>query len=118
MSKTFTNTAAQGEIFIERIKALPANAKKLTPTDGFYVIGHSETGHHHVIAAGDGVAVYEHHANGMKMLYAVLDNPGVQLIHMRDFDTHEPIEYGAGIFAHGTLIERDPYADEIRRQAD
>lgn len=116
--QTFKNTAAQGEVAIDRVEALPPDAKKIEPVDGVYILGHSETGHHHVIEARPGVDVYEGTENGMRCFYTILGNPGSALKHLRPHDTHEAIGYDAGIFRHGNLVERDPYADVIRRQAD
>lgn len=116
--KIFKNTAAQGEVDIFRVKHLPTDAKLIEPVDGKYIVGHSETGHHHVLEAREGVKVYEGTMNGMKMLFALLEDDGASLDHLRDFDTHESVGYSSGVFAHGNLVERDPYADLVRRQAD
>jgi hypothetical protein len=115
--KTFRKSAAQGEVDIMRVESLPPDAKKIEPVNGFYIVGHSETGHHHVLAARSGVEVYEGTQNGFKVLFAILQG-GEVLEHQRTFDTHERIQYDAGPFLHGNLVERDPYADLIRRQAD
>ena len=116
--KSFNKTAAQGEVDIIRVASLPPDAKRIDPANGVYIVGHSETGHHHVIEAKSGVEVYEGTQNGFKVLFALLNGASVSLDHQRGFDTHESIGYDDGVFLHGNLVERDPYADLIRRQAD
>ena len=49
--KTFKNITAQGELHIVRIKGLPQDIPALPAIDGRVVVGHSETGHHHVMDA-------------------------------------------------------------------
>lgn len=51
--------ARQGDVFIERIGALPANSKKLKREHGRVILAHGElTGHHHSLVE-DHVALYE-----------------------------------------------------------
>ena len=59
-------------------------------------IGHSESGHHHVLVA-DGAKLFQdaNAPEGMRVLYAILKSPG-QLKHLRDFDTHAPHVFEAG----------------------
>lgn len=114
--KSFKAIAAQGEITIIRIGpvpadcALPGGCARLEPQDGRYVIGHSETGHHHVIAA-DGAAVgeLERVPEGMRILCAILERPTL-LDHLRDYDTHESIRLEPGQYEFRIAREFDPYA--------
>jgi hypothetical protein len=41
----------QGDCYLVPIKAIPAGATPVEPENGHLIITHSETGHHHVIAA-------------------------------------------------------------------
>ena len=114
----FKNTAAQGEITIRRISKLPDGVKEMTPENGVFVVGHSETGHDHVMTM-DRAKFFEA-ANppaGMRILYALLDAPK-ELIHRREFDTHQPISHEPGIYEYRIGREYDPYAEIARRQAD
>lgn len=119
--KTFQKIAAQGEITIIRLGDVPK--KNLAGTamkaeHGKFIIGHSETGHHHVIdAKGASVSVLERAPEGMRILRAILENPAV-LEHHRDHDTHEPIELPAGEYEFRIGREFDPYEEIARRQAD
>lgn len=120
--QTFTKVAAQGEITIIRLGDVPADKRlsgaALKPEHGRLIIGHSETGHHHVIAAkGASVAVMERPPEGMRVLRAILENP-TSLEHLREHDTHEPIALGPGLYEFRIGREYDPYQEIARRQAD
>lgn len=119
--KSFNIVAAQGEITIIRIgnirkKKLPGTALKAER--GHFVIGHSETGHHHVLAAkGASVSVLDKAPEGMRILRAILENP-TMLEHQRPHDTHEPIMLEPGEYEFRIGREYDPYEEIARRQAD
>lgn len=116
--KTFENHAAQGEISIRRITKLPGDVKPFGPQNGRYIIGHSETGHHHVLVA-ERPKVFEAKTApaGMRILYAVLDQ-AAELVHMRGHDTHETIHHEPGIYEYRIGREFDPYAELARQVAD
>lgn len=105
--KTFKNQAAQGDLLIRRIDKLPDGIKKVNSEQGQYVVAHSETGHHHVIAERPNVMLYTT-ANPMVSYLEVIeatDAAEVFIEHLRSFDTHESISIGKGIY-------------EIRRQRE
>lgn len=122
--KTFKLTAAQGEITIRRVSDLPKNRKlpagysPLKAKDRHYVIGHSETGHHHVIEAdGALIGVKDKPPAGMRILYAILENP-TALKHLRPHDTHETIVAEPGVYEIRIAREFDHYAELARQSAD
>lgn len=121
--KKFEIVAAQGEITIIRIgKAKRGKKFSGSPMEaerGRYIIGHSETGHHHVIEAkGATVTVLDRAPEGMRILRAVLEETNA-LIHLRDHDTHKPIQLDGGYeYEFRIGREYDPYAEIARRQAD
>lgn len=116
--KTFTKTAAQGELTVRRIGKLPAGCTPMKPESGRYIVGHSETGHHHVIDAdGAAVSVLDKPPEGMKILYAILENPS-SLVHLREHDTHEPIALEPGVYEIRIAREFDHYAELARQSAD
>jgi hypothetical protein len=110
---------AQGEIRMFRVDEIPADVKPLEKEAGRYIIGHSETGHHHVLEA-ERVQVFESATapEGMRVLYALLESPGF-LEHLRGHDTHAPHAFQPGDkIMFRTDREYDPYAQLARRVAD
>jgi hypothetical protein len=102
--KVFDKVAAQGDLLIRRIDQLPVGVTKVKADKSQFVLAHSETGHHHVVAERPGVTVY----TGTDPLVAylhVIDNVEVTLEHLRDYDKHESLLIGGGTY-------------EIRRQRE
>lgn len=110
--KNFTKIGAQGDILFralseKEVEDIRKTSTKVEPENGVYILAHSETGHHHVIAAGSNVLERIPSSNlpeGITACLLVMNEPGV-LEHIRSFDTHEPI-----------LFEKGAY--EIRRQRE
>lgn len=121
--KTFTKVAAQGEITIIRIGDVTNLAKldgePLKPEHGKLIIGHSETGHHHVLGRTKGatITVSGSAPAGMKVLHAILAEPN-KLIHERGHDTHETIDLAAGEYEFRIAREFDHYAELARQSQD
>ena len=123
--KTFKFCAAQGEITILRIGDVPAGRKKragytpLAMENGKYIIGHSETGHHHILSgtAGADVMSLDRPPEGMRILYAILNEP-MSLDHQREHDTHESIALPPGEYEFRIAREYDPYAELARQSMD
>lgn len=119
--KSFKLAAAQGEVNIRRIDAMPpaSDLTKVEPENGLLIVGHSESGHHHGFRAGGGVAVMERTKDvpaGMKILYAILEEP-TALIQDADHP-HEPMMFDEGVYELRISREFDPFAEEARRVAD
>lgn len=120
--KTIDRVAAQGEIYIRRIDGDPKTFLKsgtpLPVEDGRLIIGHSETGHHHVIAAG-GVDVLEMErpSEGIRLL-RMIAHEAKELVHERGHDTHETLGIEPGLYEIRIGREYDPYAQLARQQAD
>lgn len=122
--KTFSRIAAQGEITIVRVgdyhagANLPAGSKPINADAGRLVIGHSETGHHHVMDAGNVVAGEIADAPaGMRVLHLIVSSP-TPLVHLREYDTHEPLMVEPGLYRANICREYDPYQQLARQQAD
>ena len=120
--KTFRKVAAQGEITIILIgDAKPENhdGKPLALEGGKLIIGHSETGHHHVLerTSGATVTVLDRAPEGMRILHAILAEPN-KLIHERGHDTHETIALPPGEYEFLIAREFDHYAELARQSAD
>ena len=123
--KTFKTVADQGEIYITRIGDVPKKAKlagkPLQPENGRFIIGHSETGHHHVLDRVEGVKVSvlptPPDSEGIRILRAILENP-TKLEHQRPHDTHETILLEPGEYEFRLRREYDPYAELARQSRD
>lgn len=115
---TFKKIAAQGEITVTRIDQMPEGLVPMKAEHGLFIIGHSETGHHHVLTMERTQVFRDPSAPaGMNVLYAILDEPK-ELTHQRDFDTHQPIALQPGIYEFTSGREFDHYAALARSQAD
>ena len=93
----FMIQAAQGDLYISRIEALPATARPVAPVDGRYVVAHSETGHHHVIKA-QGCEYFTDEEDATTAYLRVIEASEVVLKHLRSTDTHAPIKVLGGIY--------------------
>lgn len=104
--ETFDRQCAQGDMLITKIDKLPNDIQiqPMTPEEGYHILAHSETGHHHIIT--DNQVEFYSHANDNFVAYLVVNNPeGALIEHKRSFDTHAPIKVNKGIY-------------EIRRQRE
>lgn len=112
--KTFINQAAQGDLLFVRVEALPNNLTTVpAESNGTLIIGHSETGHHHVIEA-DKVTMYRL-PDEIYECSLVVHEPA-NLLHLRSFDTHETILVPPGTYRVRRQRER-AYTPEGWRQA-
>jgi hypothetical protein len=108
-----TRPTAQGELYIRQVATLPPGLIPVEAKDGRVVVGHSETGHHHVMDARTTTMyrlpeeIYE--------LFLVVTEP-TQLVHLRSVDTHEPIFYPPGNYIVRRQREYTP--EGWRRAAD
>ena len=106
---TFTDQAAQGDLYIKRIDALPdiENLRKAEASKGEYDVARSETGHPHVITEAPNVSLYLTDDPMLSYLEVVEATDAAETLirHLRSFDTHAPISVSPGIY-------------EIRRQRE
>jgi hypothetical protein len=100
--KKFSKMAAQGELLFVRVDKIPKEATRATEElNGKIIVGHSETGHHHVVDASKAKMF-----DTKDPLLSYLDvNSDVSVVHEREFDTHEPLRLISGIY-------------EVRRQRE
>lgn len=108
----------QGEITIIKIDAIPADMKStaVEKTAKGWIISHSESGHHHLLTGGDVMERTSNVPAGMKILYAILENPE-QLI--QDAATpHGSHNLLPGLYEFRIAREFDPFAEQARIVAD
>ena len=96
MTVKFKNVCAQGDIYIRRVSALPANAVPAQPENGKYVVTHSETGHHHVMERAR-VKMYTL-PDSIMDIFLEVEEGGALLEHLRPHDTHETISFDKGTY--------------------
>jgi len=86
--------------------------------DGLPIIGHSESGHHHVLERP--ARAYEQMQGvpgGMKVLYAILKDPSG--LRQDAASPHEPMPINeTGIVMFRISREYDPFAEQARQVAD
>lgn len=96
--RTFKNQAAQGDLFLRRIEALPDGIMPMNAEAGAFIVAHSETGHHHVIAARPNVQVFTTGDPLVSYLQVIEATDAMETVleHLRSFDTHESIAIPPG----------------------
>ena len=94
--RTFKTVCAQGDVYIRRVPALPENAVPANPENGYYIVTHSETGHHHVMLA-DRVKMYSI-PDSIMDIFLTVEEDGAILEHLRPHDTHETIGFSKGTY--------------------
>ena len=110
----FEKVAAQGELFITRITSLPKYiGKEVKPVRGQLIVGHSETGHHHVVDADCATLTRVDEFTA----YLNVDKP-TSINHLREFDTHPSVALQPGMYEFKTGREFDPFAEVIRASTD
>ena len=120
--RKFKTPAAQGEVNFEIISKLPEGLSPMKSEGGNFILGHSESGNHHVLLERD-VQVFETSEktpDGMAVLYALVKNPTTAL-QIGGATPHGEIAFNEGDIVRITpAIDFDPYAEEraIRRAAD
>jgi hypothetical protein len=75
-----------------------------------YVVGHSETGHHHVLESKTEFEVIE---GEKEELYVRLFEPG-KVVHQKTFDTHRTLDIPAGTYEVVRKKEYDPFQEVVR----
>ena len=111
--KTFEKTAAQGDVFFERIRKLPDGVLEVPAEGGFVIVAHSETGHHHVMDR-NAVTMYRS-PEEIYECFLVIKEPAT-LEHQRPFDTHESIQFAPGIYR--ARRQREYVPEGFRRVED
>jgi hypothetical protein len=98
-----------GENLLELVEKLPKGeiieAKN-------YIVGHSETGHHHVLEAKDNMQIVE----GIDRYIKV--NSVAKLFHQKSYDIHETIEVQPGIYKIHHKSEWNPFQKVLDKVFD
>ena len=109
---------AQGEITIFRVSELPAGLIPFGEKDkrGRPIISHSESGHHHILDRAVAVLERPNPPAGMRILYALLEEPTALI---QDADTpHDKHDLEPGAYEFRIAREFDPFSEQVRQVAD
>lgn len=111
--------ARQGEVLVLRIadSNLP-NWPTLVKEGGHLIVGHSETGHHHVIERPEAVQIVAKPDTGAMTVLRMIVKEPTRLVHMRGHDTHKAVDLPPGAYEIRGQQEYDPYMELARRAAD
>lgn len=100
-----------GEIVLQPVKKLPAGK---TVKHNSFIVGHSETGHHHVLEAVEGFSVLEATDNS---IWLEILKPA-KLVHRKTVDKHKTLPVAPGKYHVIYKNEYDPFTKVIRRVQD
>jgi len=89
----------QGDLYFLRVEKLPKEITEDMAENGKIVVGHSETGHHHVVVLDkeDDPNVRMYSGDNPLVSWLEVNRPAT-LEHMRSFDTHAPITIPPGTY--------------------
>ena len=84
----------QGELCFRRVAELPREGlREAVRVDGVLIVGHSETGHHHVVEAADARLL---ESPDPLVAYLVAEGAYADVTHLREFDTHATLSLAQG----------------------
>lgn len=89
--------AAQGDVLFIKRDSLPKGLVSAPVQDGKHIVAHSETGHHHTVAANQ-AHLFISDVNEFVAYMEVYDEGGATLEHERSFDTHESLHLDQGFY--------------------
>lgn len=109
---------AQGEITIIQIDAIPENVQGIAVerAPGGWIISHSEKGNHHLLTGGEVMERTKDVPAGMKILYAILEQP--EKLIQDATDAHGAHNLPAGLYEFRIAREYDPFAAQARIVTD
>jgi hypothetical protein len=116
--KKATLTNAHGEVNLFRIDDGNPNLSgfvKVTPSEGHFIVGHSESGHNHLLE-GSGVSMMEKVSDGMRILYAIVEKPVA--LKQSAGDPHKEQIVQPGAYFSTNNVDYDPFLKQARRVAD
>lgn len=109
---------AQGEITIIKLDALPQGMETV-PAERVkkgWIVSHSESGNHHLLTGGTVMERTDNVPEGMRKLYALLEEPASLI---QDAATpHGGYDLEPGAYEFRISREYDPFAEQARQVAD
>jgi hypothetical protein len=109
---------AQGEITIIKLDEIPEGigTRPAEKCAKGWIISHSESGHHHILTGGDVREATGPTPSGLKVFYALLDQPQ-SLIQDADAP-HGGYDLAPGAYCFRIAREYDPFAKQNRPVID
>lgn len=103
---TFHEQAAQGDMLLTRVDRVPPEFQRQKPEhNDVHIVTHSETGHHHVVESAD--VDFFTAANEPFVSYLKVKR-STKLRHLRDDDTHMPLQLDPGLYRVNRQVEYIP----------
>lgn len=92
--RIITTIAAQGDVLIRRIKALPEGLIEVKH-EGDIVIAHSETGHNHIAVAEcpNGLRHFQKTGDTLNTYLQIVESDSFEVKHLRSYDTHQTLKF-------------------------
>ncbi len=106
----YTTAVRHGELYFEPVADLPKGAVK-TFTGDSYIVGHSETGHHHT-AVAESVEIFS--VGGLNESFLRIAGAG-RVEHKKPFQAHETKPLVDGIYRIHKKTEFD-YLANVKRE--
>ena len=108
----------QGEVRAYKIDKIPDDAvlKPAEKCGAGWIVAHSEKGHHHVCTGGEVMERTNDVPAGMRVLYAILENPAE---FIQDAPApHEKHALPAGVYMFKCAREHDHFLKQARQVQD
>lgn len=103
-----------GEVVIKKVSAIPAGAKLMQEGKSI-IVGHSESGHHHVLESEQGTTLKMYEIDGK----TYLDLPSkANLIHQKSSESHGTQVFSPGIYIREIRQSYSYAAKQMRRVLD
>jgi hypothetical protein len=100
-----------GEIVLKKVTKV---GEGKTSTVKSYIVGHSETGHHHVLESTKPYTVTK---DKLGKLWLQLEAEA-KLVHQKSHDVHNTLTIPAGIYEVGQKTEYNPFTRSIEAVRD
>jgi hypothetical protein len=101
-----------GEVLLQEVESVPKRKGKEFKS---FIVGHSETGHHHVLEAEKEFKVWT--AKDKQELYLELFEPA-KLVHQKQIDAHKTLTVPKGKYKVTYKKEYNPWSKVTQRVFD
>jgi hypothetical protein len=112
-------TNSHGEVNFIAIKSGSVDTSTMTeffPENGRFIVGHSESGHHHVLERQGVTMKRGTDDRGFEILHAIVTEP--VMLKQAAGAPHEPQIIGPNEYLITKNVERSPFTKQARRVAD